>query len=395
MIFIKRLCLLIFVILFALIISEILCRVFFNPPEKIIVLTDNNFNSSKKSEYKNLELKDSPENFGLYVETNTGRRLRPNTDIIIKKHNLSNREIKIKINSLGYRNTEISKTKTKPRILFLGDSITFADYLDEYETFVRLTEKFLSEKYNINVETINAGVGSIGLKNELAILKETGISTNPDIVIIDFYLNDFERSPGVKIPVLPKFLKRSYLAQFLNNAILKIKIQLFNNNYLFDTSRETLIWRDDAKKNIEKLNNNTNEFSEFKKQTENYSVDWALAWSDLAWQKIIPIFEEFKRLAKLNNFKLFVIMFPAKQQLEFQTLDLEYPQRQLQKICQDLEIQKLDLLQAYKKIMNEKIYKTSDLFLDQCHHTALGSKITAELISEFLAKNINNAYLNK
>ena len=66
-----------------------------------------------------------------------------------------------------YRNREIS-SKTKPRVLFLGDSITFGDYLPEEETFVRRVET-LSANGARPLETVNAGIGAIGLQNALSI----------------------------------------------------------------------------------------------------------------------------------------------------------------------------------------------------------------------------------
>src|SRR4030095_3070249 len=107
-----------------------------------------------------------PEQATLYVETPTGRRLRADTHLRIENHDLSKRTIDIVTNSIGYRNREIGP-KTGTRILFLGDSITFADYQPEDETFVRQIE-MLARQQGENWETINAGVGAVSLATELA-----------------------------------------------------------------------------------------------------------------------------------------------------------------------------------------------------------------------------------
>jgi hypothetical protein len=71
----------------------------------------------------------------LYVETPTGRRLRPNTLARIDDHPTSHKSFTIRTNSLGHRHPELG-AKTRPRVLFLGDSITASHYLPEEETFV-------------------------------------------------------------------------------------------------------------------------------------------------------------------------------------------------------------------------------------------------------------------
>ena len=57
--------------------------------------------------------------------------------------------IKIKINSLGFRDSEISANKksNEMRILVLGDSITWGDYLQANEVYVELIEHYLNEEY--------------------------------------------------------------------------------------------------------------------------------------------------------------------------------------------------------------------------------------------------------
>jgi hypothetical protein len=114
---------------------------------------------------------------------------------VIENHSLSKRRIEIRTNSLGYRNPEIGE-KRGLRVLFLGDSVAFGDFLPEEETFVRLVES-KARAEGENWEVINAAVGAVSLENELAILKETGIGLEPDVVVLGFYLNDFLESPGV------------------------------------------------------------------------------------------------------------------------------------------------------------------------------------------------------
>jgi len=125
--------------------------------------------------------------------TPRGCRLIPNSRVLIKNHRISHSDIKMEINSLGFRDDEISPEKSEDelRILVLGDSITWASYLPAEETFVERVEEYLRQSFPDRlVEGINAGVGDIGLKEEIAILEERGLAARPDLVVISFYLND-------------------------------------------------------------------------------------------------------------------------------------------------------------------------------------------------------------
>ena len=283
---------------------EICLRILIDPPENII-LTKNETQRIDKTPKQAILLPSHPEDGGVYFETPAGRRLMPNLDVVIENHSLSKQKIIIKTNSLGYRNKELS-VKTKKRILFLGDSITFGDYLNEENTFVRLTEKLL-EKKGADFETINAGVGSIGIENELAILRETGLSTKPDIVILGFYLNDFEQSLGIKMLRTPVKLKWSWTARLLfkNLSIFKAIFKKENASALAVNSKEMRIWFNEINsKYPEQSGDFKNSNLAFNKIIRENIRDWGMSWSEKGWTKMLPVFEEFSRLSKIHNFKL-------------------------------------------------------------------------------------------
>ena len=98
--------------------------------------------------------------------------------------------------------------------MFLGDSITFGLGMPEENTFVRLVEDQARQKGG-NWETINSAVKGLGMDAELAILTETGLALQPDLVVLDFYLNDFQESPGIYLTRLPGVLNQSRLAHKL------------------------------------------------------------------------------------------------------------------------------------------------------------------------------------
>ena len=63
--------------------------------------------------------------------------------------------------------------------MFLGDSITFGQGVNEEWTFVRLLEN-LARAQGENWETVNGAVEGLGTNGELAVLNETGLALKPD-----------------------------------------------------------------------------------------------------------------------------------------------------------------------------------------------------------------------
>ena len=361
--------------------SEILVRLFFPAPQMVSIkktIAMDRTVAAAKARRRQVSLSHHPEQGGVYIETAAGRRLRANIDALIENHSLSRRSILIKTNSLGYRNREIGQKKGA-RILFLGDSITFGDYLSEEETFVRLVEGIARDNGE-DWETINAGVGGISLQNELTILKETGLSTDPDVVVLGFYLNDFQES--FFIPPVPLFLKSSRLAYFAARAVGEIQYHV--NTTFFDTNID--VWEKEFERNValEKGDYRKDEAA-FNFLILNSFHDWGGAWSPRSWETLKPYFEELKMLSIVNNFKLLFLVFPVRYQVDAMPIH-DFPQLQLKKIGAALDTPVLDVL----PVLREKYEaRNEQLFYDQCHHTPYGNRIIAAGLYTFLKRHID------
>jgi len=101
---------------------------------------------------------------------------------------------KVSVNNLGFRgaaNIPRSKPAGSFRVLCLGDSYTFGAYVDDSETWPAQLEVALREANpDRQVDVINGGVSGFTIVDELAIVKEQGLSVEPDVVVIGFVLND-------------------------------------------------------------------------------------------------------------------------------------------------------------------------------------------------------------
>lgn len=374
--------------------AELAARLLLSPPQRIATAAKSVVAPlpSPAAPKQALSIAEHPDEGGLYRNTPTGRRLNPNRLVTIENHRLSKKRVVIETNSIGYRNPEIG-AKQGPRILFLGDSVTFQDFLNEGETFVRLVEQKAKADHK-NWQTINSGVGSISLKTELAVLLETGMALEPDVVVVDFYLNDFQESKGVHIVKLPPLLQQSWFLYHVTAALGQLKNEAQDADAGFEKVNLPA-WRKDFQARVQFAPGFFNESpGAFNGMLAANFRDFGTAWSSGAWDYIRPLFAELKRLSEQHHFKLLVVGFPIYQQVYTSFVD-DYPQQQLKRLSQELDIPVLDLLPALRaealRLRDPAIYQlqeiNQDLFYDQCHHTPVGSAVVADEVYRFLQQN--------
>jgi len=103
--------------------------------------------------------------------------------------------VKIHTNSLGYRGDECSRDKPRGtfRIVGLGDSYTFGAGVDYEDTYLRSLEKLLNKSRpsaSVRYESMNLGVPGYNTVQELAALREDGLSLRPDLILVGYVFND-------------------------------------------------------------------------------------------------------------------------------------------------------------------------------------------------------------
>jgi len=372
-------------LLIALCICEGLTRLLLPAPQIVSVAIDPNAETRQQKERKHrlhFLLPGLPTTTHFYVETEVGLRLRANAVVVIENHPLNGRRTILRTNSVGYRNPEIPpKDPQITRILFLGDSITFGDYLLEEETFVRRVEA-KAQKQGKRWETINASIGGISLKTELSILKETGLALQPDVVVLGFYLNDFLESPIAYLGPDLFFLKHSHFLIHLSRWISGQRLRQID-------LPEIQTWRN---RFIETKKREIGEFIDLKNEAHVFTInvarrfkDWGGTWSPAAWETMQPMFDELIRLSEQHSFKLLVVCFPVIFQVTPEAV-FDFPQQQLKRVFGKFQVPVLDLLPALR---NAHRRTDQPLFYDQCHHTPAGNELIADILYTFLETHID------
>lgn len=309
---------------------------------------------------------------GLLVRyTDRGRRLIPGARVLIRNHILSHRDVPININSLGFRGPEIEVPKPAEsyRVLVLGDSITLADYLEDELTFVRRLEARLrAARPGRSVEAVNAGIGDIGLSEELDILEETGLQLEPDLVVVAFYLND-SRPPWGFVGELGRygFIRRhSVLAQAIHAELLK-------REWIKEKGAARVLW-------VRGLN--------WKEDPEALALmislaelDWGSLWKDEAWTIIDRELERLKGLRDKHGFEVLIVCFPVRYQVYADYLE-DKPQRRMEERARRLGFHYLDLLPRLRE------QSQVEYFYDHCHPNQDGNDLIGKLIADFILSRI-------
>lgn len=151
----------------------------------------------------------------------------------------------ISINLDGFRGREypLQKPDRTFRILMLGDSETFSIMLSENKTLpVQLENMLNSQASDVRFEVLNFGVEGYNTLQELEQLKVKGLKYSPDLIILNYCLNDPE--PGEYFFNKTFFVRHSALVRYFSVRIKKamikrerkklgVKTELDHFNYLY------------------------------------------------------------------------------------------------------------------------------------------------------------------
>jgi hypothetical protein len=115
-------------------------------------------------------------------------------------------------NEFGFRGTNsgIKKKDSIFRVAILGDSVTEGLLVDDYQnTYVKQLEDRLN---NVRpTEILNFGVNGYNIAQNIATLEHKAIKFNPDLIILQYSLNDHRQDDGLISDSLIKQKKSEYI----------------------------------------------------------------------------------------------------------------------------------------------------------------------------------------
>ncbi len=378
---------------------EVASRLLFEAPPSVVLenLSGPEAFVRPLRERENITLKDGriyskavPDS-GFYIHTPMGRRLRRSVSGAITGHHLSRTDVEFSTNSLGYRDEEVGeKTDRDYRILALGDSITLGDYLPADQTYPEYLERSLIAAEHPalegrDVRVINSGVGAIDLQNEFAILMETGVSVEPDVVLVGLFLNDAYHSPVLEIRRLSPALSWSHFLK-----VSSMWLDVFRDRYVYEGTglrdedaieqeRERFLATHSAAKGDWHSSQDA-----FHKLIAGRIGGWGYAWSGDFWPKIVPILELMKQVGDDRGFRLAVMLFPVSYQVQSELL-MDEPQRDFGRHMKKLGVAHIDLL----PLLREKYQRDGvNVYYDHCHYRSEGHEFFTKAVADFLLREV-------
>jgi hypothetical protein len=300
-----------------------------------------------------------------------GVRLRPNTRGEIHNHVLSGRDVVIEVNSLGLRYPELgAKERDEFRVLVLGDSITFGDFVSEGETWTRRMEALTSGRGK-RIRFINAGLPGAGTAEELTLFREIGSKVSPDLVLVGMYLNDAQTGGLFFKKRLPDPWAKSRFLTWVSDRFQLLDTRSFRSRLPGSIDPG---WRETFRAGRKLATGDmfrTRDGFDF--EIYNAHMDFGLGWNPKAWDIIEAIAASLRDAVKAEKAGIAVLLFPLHIQV-MGTVDDFRPQESCRRMCERLLIpydDPLPDLRAEWRAHHQKLY------YDHCHYTAEGYEAVA------------------
>lgn len=288
-------------------------------------------------------------------------------------------DVPVRINGQGLRENKdivMEKPKGVKRIIGLGDSVGFGYGLEEQDTSMRKLETILN-KNGKKFEVINGSVTGYNTFQERKFLEDYLIKLNPDLIILNFVLNDISGdfhvandifravvpfAAGAYSPADLNRFKKGYYLHYEKLFILRLlhyklpalfgyKTPLFDKQY-GNFAEGTIFF-----------------YKEGRYPQKVYAN---------AFEKVKEEILKIRDLSRKNNAELIILIYPVE--IQTQEKNLRKPQEILRSFCLENSLRCLDLLPLMER-QKEKV------FLDLGHPNVFGSGITAEEIAGYLRKN--------
>ena len=130
--------------------------------------------------------------------------------------------VEVTLNSLGHRSAELHNPKmdNEKRIYVLGSSFTLGWGVDAEDVFATVAAKRLNDEKGpesgLHYVAVNAGIGNYNSVYEMELFRKQADLVKPDIVVLQYYINDAEPNPESTDNVIFRY---SLAAAFLYQQI--------------------------------------------------------------------------------------------------------------------------------------------------------------------------------
>jgi len=240
---------------------------------------------------------------------------KPGVRTILQRQEFSTH---VTINSEGWRDRvySIEKPKNTKRIAIVGDSFVFGFGVEENETFVKILERKLNEKYEKNFEVMDFGESAYGTEQEYFVIKDAVLKYSPDLIILAFSPNDLKENTKFNLfDVKNNSLVRNPLKEI--SASLKARNFISWHSHLYSLFYFSVIDNSDLRNFLIKIHllnapfkEPSTDFDSLVYQNSNnsdfkYSVN-----------KTLLLLDEISKMAESKKATIALFIIPAKEQVD-------------------------------------------------------------------------------
>ena len=282
-----------------------------------------------------------------------------------------NKIFKIKHNSLGNRDEELTKNNYKKTIIFMGGSHTWGAAVEQSKRYTDILKTQIP--YNI----INMGHCSLGLDQIYVAFKTKALSLKPNILVIEQYPWSIHR------------IINTYV-----NGFCRPFFSLDKDNKLTFNKVPKMAYIKFIRKIFGGYHDFKKEFLEYKtnlsiKNNYNPEIDpifllWHTRYYDYVYNLAEQIVKKIKKLCQLNKIKLLFLIGTVNQQLRYKSktslIDYDLPRKRFLEILNKNKIEYLDTL----KTMLDNNKSSAPVAYDDGHINEKGNFIFYSLLKEFL-----------
>ncbi len=311
------------------------------------------------------------------------------------------------LNARGFRSPdyELKKRPGTRRIVFLGDSFTFASGQLPYSlSWVARTGERLTAMTGVETEVISLSAPGVGPLFESRLWALEGEALEPDVAVLGFYVgNDFSGEQGSwsELERANPLIEYCYTARLARNLARVLAdrnalrtLATADRRRSEDTGTEDpayLARYDPMEPSIE-----TERFEEMAAGRLRVYTKKSRETLDRLARAIEPSIRAMALSARSIGTRFAIVMIPDEVQVDPDllararerigaapdALDLTAPQDRLHAICIDLDIECIDLLPAFQaRGRIEKLYRLQDT-----HWNPAGNQLAAEIIADRLSE---------
>jgi hypothetical protein len=288
---------------------------------------------------------------------------------------VESKPVVVKWNGHGRHDTEhaVAKAPSTLRIVVLGDSFVEGQQVALSELYHLRLSSALEARIAPPVEAIAFGWSGWGQAEELAKLKQEGLSYAPDVVLVEFLpANDVRDNDARLKQAAERELVRSSWARPLQLDAARKDLRLL----------ELLARRGDQA--LRRLRGGTQWLDTH--VYEEHPTRLAQAWSE-AWERTEELLAELDATARGGGARLGVVVFPSHHEVESKVLGVggyDYPARRVQAFCRSRGIACFDLTPRFAA-SGDAEHRQSLFWKGDGHWTKGGHDLAAQATAEWLA----------